>query len=74
MSILVGTNLLEVLTGNVTVHTEILVHVDQDGGENTEKGTETKDDKVTNTLGKRRFSSEEGVLACILGKGRDFDC
>lgn len=61
--------LLKVLTGDVSLGTEVLVHQDQDGGHDTEKRSETEHDKVSNTDRKGSLSAEEGLLAGIAGKG-----
>lgn len=65
-------NLLEMFTGNVAVHSKVLVHVNKSGGDQTEEHTKTKDNQVANSFRERRLSSKEGVLALVPGKGRDF--
>lgn len=56
-------NILEVFT----VHfrsTKVLVHVNKDGSENTEEGTETEHHKVADTFTQWWLSTKEGILAC----------
>ena len=62
-------NLLEMFGGNLSLGSEILVQEHQTSGDNTEESTETEDDQVTDTLGKRRYSSEEGGLSIVSEEG-----
>jgi hypothetical protein len=55
--------------GNLPLGSEILVQEHQNSGDNTEESTETEDDQVTDSLGKRRFSSEEGGLSIVSEEG-----
>ena len=48
--------------------TKVLVKNNQGGCPQAEKQTESKNDKVANTLGEGRLTSEEGGLARKLGK------
>lgn len=63
-----GNDLLEVLGRDFTLGTKVLVHENQRGCQQAEKQTESKDDKVTNTLGDGRLTSKVGGLASKLGK------
>jgi hypothetical protein len=58
--------------GNLSLGSEILVQEHQNSGDNTEESTETEDDQVTDSLGKRRFSSEEGGLSIVSEEGGVF--
>jgi hypothetical protein len=58
--------------GNLPLGSEILVQEHQNSGDNTEESTETEDDQVTDSLGKRRFSSEEGGLSIVSEEGGVF--
>lgn len=56
--------------GEISCCTEVLVHVNDKSGEDTEKHTETEHDEVTDTLlGERRLSSEEGFFSLISKEG-----
>ena len=57
-------------TYDISMHPEVLVHVNQPCGNQTEEYTKAKDHQVTNPLTERRFATEEGVLALILIKAR----
>lgn len=54
------------LTSDVTVVAEILVQKNQNRGQDTEKSTESKNNKVTNTFRQRRLASKEGFSAKVL--------
>lgn len=63
--------LLEVLRSDFALGAKVLVHENQNSRDETEEESKTEDDQVTDTLGKRRFTSEEGGLPGVSGKGRD---
>lgn len=54
-------NVLEVLTGNVTFGSKVLVDQDEACRENTEEGTESENDNVANGCRERSFASKESV-------------
>ena len=58
-------NLLEMLTGDISCCTEVLVHVDDKGGEDTEKYAETEHDEVTNAHREGRLTAEERFLSLV---------
>ena len=58
-------NLLEVLGCDGLLGSEILVHHNQNGGDDREEGSEAKDHEVSNTLVERRLSSKEGLLSIV---------
>lgn len=60
--------LLKVLAGNVSLCSKVFVEEDQNGGEDAEQDSKSEHNEVPNTLREGSLSSEEGVLACVLGK------
>ena len=61
--------LLEVLTGDISHLSEVLVHEDENGGDDTEESTESEDDEVADALREGRLASEEGVLELVVREG-----
>ena len=59
------------LGGHVGVALELLVEVDDEGGEDGEQRTETEDDDVADGLGEGGVALEVTRLAGVLGEGGD---
>jgi hypothetical protein len=57
---------------DLSLVSEVLVQKNKDGGDDTEKKTETKHDEVSNSLRERGFSSKEGFLSLVDGEGWKF--
>ena len=62
---------VEVLGGHVGIALELLVEVDDGGGEDGEERTEAEDDDVTDGLGEGGVALEVTLLAGVLGEGGD---
>ena len=62
---------VEVLGGHVGIALELLVEVDDGGGEDGEERTEAEDDDVTDGLGEGGVAPEVTLLARVLGEGGD---
>lgn len=62
---------VEVLGGHVGIALELLVEVDDGGGEDGEERTEAEDDNVTDGLGEGGIALEVTGLAGVLGEGGD---
>ena len=62
---------VEVLGGHVGIALELLVEVDDGGGEDGEERTEAEDDDVTDGLGEGGVALEVTILAGVLGEGGD---
>ena len=62
---------VEVLGGHVGIALELLVDVDDGGGEDGEERTEAEDDDVTDGLGEGGVAPEVTLLARVLGEGGD---
>jgi hypothetical protein len=62
---------VEVLGGHVGIALELLVDVDDGGGEDGEERTEAEDDDVTDGLGEGGVALEVTFLAGVLGEGGD---
>ena len=62
---------VEVLGGHVGIALELLVDVDNGGGEDGEQRTEAEDDDVTDGLGEGGVTLEVTLLAGVLGEGGD---
>lgn len=59
------------LRSDFTPGTKIFVQVNKDRSDDREEKSKPEDNKVSDTLRKRRLASEEGVLSPILVKGRE---
>ena len=62
---------VEVFGGHAGVALELLVEVDDAGGEDGEQRTETEDDDVADGLGEGGVALEVTRLAGVLGEGGD---
>ena len=62
---------VEVLGGHVGIALELLVEVDDGGGEDGEERTEAEDDDVTDGLGEGGVAPEVTLLARVLDEGGD---
>ena len=62
---------VEVLGGHVGIALELLVEVDDGGGEDGEERTEAEDDDVTDGLGEGGVALKVTGLARVLGEGGD---
>ncbi len=59
-------------TGDFSLGSEVLVDVNNQGGDDAEKQTETKNDSISNSKWKRSLSlGEERLLSFVHGEGRD---
>jgi hypothetical protein len=57
---------------DLSLVSEVFVHKNKDGGDDTEKTTETKHDKVSYSFRERGLSSKEGFLSLVDGEGWEF--
>lgn len=64
--------LLEVFTGNVALATKVVVDINDNCSENTEKNAKAKNHKVTHAFREWWFSPKEGFLASVSLEWRDF--
>lgn len=59
-------------TGDFSLGSEVLVDVNNHGGDDAESQTETKNDTISNSNWKRSLSlGEERLLSFVHGEGRD---
>ena len=66
-------NLLKMLTCNLALGSKVSVQNDEGRGNDTEDNTKTNHDGKSDTLGQRRFTSEEGVLSGVFIERRSLN-